>query len=39
VLEVIHLLFTTGHTAPSGASLGRAELVNLAMHLTRCCAS
>jgi predicted RNA polymerase sigma factor len=35
VLEVIHLLFTTGHTAPSGASLVRAELVNLALHLTR----
>jgi RNA polymerase sigma factor (sigma-70 family) len=35
VLAVIHLLFTTGHTAPSGASLVRAELVDRAMHLTR----
>jgi RNA polymerase sigma factor (sigma-70 family) len=34
VLAVIHLLFTAGHTAPSGASLVRAELVDLAMHLT-----
>jgi RNA polymerase sigma-70 factor (ECF subfamily) len=32
-LGVIHLLFTTGHTAPSGTSLVRAELVDLAMHL------
>ena len=35
VLAVIHLLFTTGHTAPSGASLVRAELVDRAMHLAR----
>jgi RNA polymerase sigma-70 factor, ECF subfamily len=35
VLAVIHLLFTAGHTAPSGASLVRAELVERAMHLTR----
>jgi RNA polymerase sigma-70 factor (ECF subfamily) len=35
VLAVIHLLFTTGHTAPSGASLMRAELVDRAMLLTR----
>jgi RNA polymerase sigma factor (sigma-70 family) len=35
VLAVIHLLFTTGHTAPSGASLLRAELVDRAMHLAR----
>ena len=35
VLAVIHLLFTTGHTAPSGASLVRAELVDRAMHLSR----
>jgi RNA polymerase sigma factor (sigma-70 family) len=35
VLAVIHLLFTTGHTAPSGTSLVRAELVDRAMHLAR----
>jgi RNA polymerase sigma factor (sigma-70 family) len=35
VLAVIHLLFTTGHTAPSGASLVRAGLVDQAMHLAR----
>jgi RNA polymerase sigma factor (sigma-70 family) len=35
VLAVIHLLFTTGHTAPSGASLMRAELVDQAMHMAR----
>jgi RNA polymerase sigma-70 factor (ECF subfamily) len=35
VLAVIHLLFTTGHTAPSGVSLVRADLVNEAMHLSR----
>jgi len=35
VLAVTHLLFTTGHTAPSGASLVRAELVDQAMHLAR----
>jgi RNA polymerase sigma factor (sigma-70 family) len=35
VLAVIHLLFTTGHTAPSGASLVRADLVDRAMHLAR----
>lgn len=35
VLVVIHLLFTTGHTAPSGASLVRPELVDRAMHLAR----
>jgi RNA polymerase sigma-70 factor (ECF subfamily) len=35
VLQVIHLLFTTGHTAPSGSSLVRADLVDLALHLTR----
>jgi RNA polymerase sigma factor (sigma-70 family) len=35
VLAVIHLLFTTGHTAPSGASLMRAELADQAMHLAR----
>jgi RNA polymerase sigma-70 factor (ECF subfamily) len=33
VLSVIHLLFTTGHTAPSGPSLVRGDLVDRAMHL------
>ncbi len=35
VLSVIHLLFTTGHTAPSGSDLIRADLVDRALHLTR----
>ncbi|MGN9836543.1 RNA polymerase sigma factor [Nonomuraea sp. H19] len=35
VLGVIHLLFTAGHTAPSGASLMRADLVDQALHLAR----
>ncbi len=35
VLAVIHLLFTAGHTAPSGASLVRADLVDRAMRLAR----
>ncbi|MGW5361090.1 RNA polymerase sigma factor [Actinopolymorpha pittospori] len=35
VLGVIHLLFTTGHTAPSGAALVRTDLVDQALHLTR----
>ena len=35
VLGVIHLLFTTGHTAPSGASLIRTDLMDQAMHLAR----
>ena len=35
VLGVVHLLFTTGHTAPSGASLVRTDLVDQALHLTR----
>lgn len=35
VLAVIHLLFTTGHTAPSGESLVRGDLVDRAMHLVR----
>ncbi len=35
VLAVIHLLFTTGHTAPSGESLLRADLVDRSMHLAR----
>ncbi|PZG13558.1 RNA polymerase subunit sigma-24 [Micromonospora craterilacus] len=35
VLTVVHLLYTTGHTAPSGADLVRADLVERALHLTR----
>ncbi|KKJ96039.1 RNA polymerase sigma factor [Micromonospora sp. HK10] len=35
VLTVIHLLFTTGHTAPTGADLVRVDLVERAVHLTR----
>jgi RNA polymerase sigma-70 factor (ECF subfamily) len=35
VLGVIHLLFTTGHTAPFGASLIRTDLMDQAMHLAR----
>src|ERR1700755_2382814 len=34
VLNVIHLLFTAGHTAPSGPSLVRADLVDRALQLT-----
>jgi RNA polymerase sigma factor (sigma-70 family) len=35
VLGVIHLLFTTGHTAPSGPTLMRPDQVDQALHLTR----
>src|SRR3954471_2321426 len=35
VLTVVHLLFTTGHTAPSGTELVRADLVERALQLTR----
>jgi RNA polymerase sigma-70 factor (ECF subfamily) len=35
VLDVIHLLFTAGHTAPSGPSLVRTDLVSQALHLAR----
>ncbi|WP_083958355.1 RNA polymerase sigma factor [Herbidospora mongoliensis] len=35
VLSVIHLLYTTGHTAPSGGELVRADLVDRAIALTR----
>jgi RNA polymerase sigma-70 factor (ECF subfamily) len=35
VLGVIHLLFTMGHTAPSGTSLMRPELVDQALQITR----
>ncbi len=34
VLGVIYLLFTTGHTATSGSSLMRPELVDESLHLT-----
>ncbi len=35
VLTVVHLLYTTGHTAPSGTDLVRADLVERALHLAR----
>ncbi|MEU6721091.1 DUF6596 domain-containing protein [Nonomuraea sp. NPDC046802] len=35
VLTVIHLLYTTGHTASTGADLVRADLVERALALTR----
>jgi RNA polymerase sigma-70 factor, ECF subfamily len=35
VLGVIHLLFTTGHTAPSGPSLLRTDVMDRALHLAR----
>lgn len=35
VLAVIHLLFTAGHTAPSGESLMRTDLMDRALHLAR----
>jgi RNA polymerase sigma-70 factor (ECF subfamily) len=35
VLSVIHLLYSTGHTAPSGASLVRDELTSRALDLAR----
>jgi predicted RNA polymerase sigma factor len=35
VLGVLHLLFTTGHTAPSGATLLRTDLADQTLHLTR----
>jgi RNA polymerase sigma-70 factor (ECF subfamily) len=34
-LTVIHLLFTTGHTAPAGPSLTRDDLARHAIRLTR----
>ena len=34
VLAVIHLLFTAGHTAPSGPALVRADLADRALQLT-----
>lgn len=35
VLAVVHLLYTTGHTAPSGAALVRRDLVERALDLAR----
>jgi RNA polymerase sigma-70 factor (ECF subfamily) len=35
VLSVIYLLFTSGHTAPSGDSLLRGELIDESIHLAR----
>jgi RNA polymerase sigma-70 factor (ECF subfamily) len=35
VLGVIHLLFTVGHAAPSGAPLVRVDLMDWAIHLAR----
>jgi len=35
VLDVVHLLFTTGHTAPAGADLVRRDLVERAVDLAR----
>jgi RNA polymerase sigma-70 factor (ECF subfamily) len=35
VLAVVHLLFTTGHTAPAGADLIRRDLVERALDLAR----
>jgi RNA polymerase sigma-70 factor (ECF subfamily) len=35
VLTVIHLLFTTGHTAPAGSDLVRRDLVERSLDLTR----
>ncbi|MET8283293.1 DUF6596 domain-containing protein [Micromonospora sp. NPDC005174] len=35
VLEVVHLIFTTGHTAPLGTALVRQDLVDSAISLAR----
>jgi RNA polymerase sigma-70 factor, ECF subfamily len=35
VLGVIHLVFTIGHTAPAGAALVRADLMDQALRLAR----
>ena len=35
VLTVVHLLFTTGHSAPAGADLVRRDLVERALDLAR----
>ena len=35
VLDVVHLVFTTGHTAPAGQSLQRRDLTERALDLAR----
>jgi RNA polymerase sigma factor (sigma-70 family) len=35
VLQVVHLIFTTGHTAPEGPRLARRDLVDSAIGLAR----
>ena len=35
VLAVVHLIFTTGHSAPSGRELARADLIDRAIDLAR----
>ena len=35
VLDVVHLLFTTGHTAPAGDTLTRIDLAERALDLVR----
>ncbi|MEV6007101.1 sigma-70 family RNA polymerase sigma factor [Streptomyces sp. NPDC051976] len=35
VLEVVHLVFATGHTAPAGTQLMRRDLVDSALNLAR----
>ena len=35
VVDVIHLVFTTGHTAPSGSELQRRDLAERGLHLAR----
>lgn len=39
VLTVVHLVFTTGHTAPAGADLVRLDLVERSLDLARMLAS
>jgi RNA polymerase sigma factor (sigma-70 family) len=35
VLEVVYLIFTTGHTAPAGAQLSRRDLIESSISLAR----
>jgi predicted RNA polymerase sigma factor len=35
VLDVVHLVYTTGHTAPTGSDLMRRDLVERALQLSR----
>jgi RNA polymerase sigma-70 factor (ECF subfamily) len=35
VLDVVHLIFTTGHTAPAGPGLTRRDLIDSAVSLAR----